>query len=318
AAERPGGAARRGPDVLVSQFQNLSRITVEQSVALAVALAQSGLDNYAEKIRQSQLSLHAEAAPPRLTLQSLVLSGRASALPEVIAQFRDKLQGPTLGISPDRILFRSEYAKSATAIGAWRGMHRYLTGKERVGRPAELNGKCEMDIEVQNLFFFLPTSYRLGTGENRMGDWIFTRHSEFRQHGPKPLGLIRSKGFVTPGREEQIYRDDGDNNGVMVGRFVMRELANLKLRGDLRDRTPADEVPAWQVRYEITHQRRLSALVLRASRPPADPGLLPIYDIRDNDEHHYTVMTVEPGTLGRLQSAQGQQCPFDIISAAEG
>ncbi len=312
AAAGPPGAApvaeanptpARGPEFSVEHFQNLARIAVERSVRLATAMARSALESYGEKVKTS------------LSLQSLVLSGRASALPEVTKQFREKLQGPTLGVSPDRILFRTEYAKSATAIGAWRGLHRWLSGKEYVGKPQALNGKCELDIQVQNLFYFLPASYRIGTAANELGESIFTRYSEFRQHGTQPLGIIRDpRGFITPDREVSIYRDDGDGDGVLCGRLVKGTLPERLGNRVIDGRDPRDEVKTWQVRYEINHQRKLYALLIRPSTPPgkdANPVAVPIYDVSDKDENPYTVVNVEKRTLEALAKAQGV-CPFHV------
>ena len=68
---------------------------VERSVSLATSMSLAALQNYAKKLGGSR----------QLSLQSVVLSGRACALPTVQEQLRRKLRDLNVSIENPRQLF---------------------------------------------------------------------------------------------------------------------------------------------------------------------------------------------------------------------
>jgi len=310
----------RIPDFSLQDFHQLAQSATEHSVKLATGMAASALENYGLKLGDEF----------DLTLQSVVLSGRACALPEVQKQLRRQLRQPRLGGGKAKIWFRNEYAKSATAIGACRAQRRIANARPHLGAPQRLEGKCEMDIRIENLFFYLPASYHLGTAGNELGLTVFERHAEFKQFGPTPLGVIRSGGsdkvgdhaaarFVQPSREMLIFRNDGDGNGVLQGGLVVQ---NLVADRSLPNRRLGAECATWGVRFEINHRRQLSALLIRPSAVAGVAGSLesidPIYDVGSSSADPLTVVDLDKVKRAGLLSAAKQHCPVHIYAKPPG
>jgi hypothetical protein len=318
--------ASRLPDVLktavpflkVSDFVELAQAAVEPSITLATGMARSALENFGNRPKVGA----------KLSLQSVVLSGRACNLPQVRERLKRELRQPTLGDGKAQILFRRDYAKSATAIGACRAQRRIANARDYAGPPDALEGKCEMDLRIENLFFYLPAAFQLGTASNDLGAYIFERHTEFTQFGRTPLGLIRSCGtapvhasgglswsslFTRPQRETMVYRNDGDGRGVLWGRLALQDLVANKVIGE---RHLPEEMATWRVRFEITHRQQLFALMLRPTTSARGEELAPIFDIGvPADDPQMIVELDRTKVLPLLGDKAATECPLHIYSA---
>jgi len=293
------------PQIRLADFKYLAKASVENSIKLAMDMAVDafkGLDGTIQGL------------DPRL--QSIVLSGRACALPAVRESIEDKLHksGYDPTNSPE-ILFRGEYAKTATAIGACRAQRRYVRAprapEDGHRPPEELNGQCLMDLQMDNLFFYLPASYLTGSAHQELSITKFARHSPFRQAGRKVRGIIRSGPFLTPSREEAIYRDDGDRNGILQGRLVVDDIYEGR-RNKNSSRDDGSQLN-WGVRYEINHHRELSALLVRTKGAVHLSQLRPIYDVGTAAGEPDLVRQLEGKSLATLTKAGGQAFPFNIV-----
>jgi hypothetical protein len=289
------------PPFRIADFEQLATIAVERSVKLATSMAASALQNFGKRQGDGIARL----------LQSVVLSGRACKLPAVEEQLRLPLQQVSLGAGKAKVLFREEYAKSATAIGACRAQRRIASARPHVGPPARLEGKCEMDIRIDNLFFYLPASYHTGTASNQLGVQVFERHTEYRQFGSAPRGVIRSGGFEQPARETLIFRDDGDGAGVLQGRLVVQDLIADRT---LSNRILANECATWRVRFEINHHKQLAALLIRPG-PGANSTaetVDPIYDVGEAASDPRIIVDLNDQRLIALLAGAHTRCPVHI------
>lgn len=259
------------PSISMIEFCKMAEASIEPSINMAINLAKAAVQSFRGSPGPSGVS------SPQIC-QSVVLSGRACALPVLKNRLIKKLRDLNPSGKVPQILFRSEYAKTATAIGACRAQHRIASAFRRTGRPKQLEGKCEMDLKIQNLFFYLPCSYQLNDANNNFERVVFERHSQFVVQGRADKAIIRSlpagrdakldtaEVFEEMQSEIRVYRNDGDQKKVKLSGLLPVE--DLIKRADLEESETGRirlESLGWRVRYEIDYLHHLTGLFIRPS-----------------------------------------------------
>lgn len=163
------------------------------------------------------------------SLDWLILSGKSWNLRISNDVLRRALQGCTqFAYNPDRITFDADYAKLATSIGAcYAEAMRSLSPHEDKSRHQLEAGISLLEPVVKNLFWFLPSSFRLPTGEKELK--IFATGQKLYQLDAEPAGKVRSSVYGAMDQITVVRKDyeeakpipwmsiEGDKLAVEIG-----------------------------------------------------------------------------------------------------
>ncbi|MFM9960724.1 MAG: hypothetical protein ACKV2Q_05810 [Planctomycetaceae bacterium] len=291
------------PEFRTEDFSTLARSVVEQATQLAYALTNESLN------RLNRRDTSKTGENPGYTLDSIVLSGRSSQLPI----FRESLEacvrrGAPFGSNRTEILYHNKYAKLATAIGAVRGQRLVSLAPTEPNTEEITAGLCFRDLDIKNLFFFLPSSFKFGTQEGPVGKTIFEMHEQFRHHDFTPIGRLRTGWDVTSSDETLIYRMDGEDQlstARLWGQMILKEIAATVgvTFDELKD--------GLQVRFEITHELDLYAMLRRSG---AEHRRM-VYASRDASTPPECHVKVPENVWKKLvgNNADAEKLPFQIF-----
>lgn len=274
------GPGRDGPWVSASEFEQAARLVVERIVRLAVEMADTSLRSYEEKADREK-NRPQRGRADELKLHSVVLSGRAAALPLVRKVLEEKLRDkPRLVPALSDISFESRYAKWATAAGAILAQNIVNRAASRPAPERFRSGHCELDLRIDRLFFYLPATFTNADQSGQADRVYFRMHEEFRRMGFDRVGRIRSAP-ENPMRDCYVYRHDSRDSGEagqLCGRLDLPgHAAQLGMSVEAFTRN-------LQVRFEINHELELSALLVReggkGGAAPANGTFPAIYSTR--------------------------------------
>jgi hypothetical protein len=286
----------------IDTFSALAGTVIEQISKLAVALTSEAI----RRINSSKTD-HTRCEDA-FAVDSIVLSGRSCQLPLFREQIEAAVQsGPPFSRNRTEVLYHEKYAKLATAIGALRGQRLVSLALTEPTSEELASGQSSRDLDIRNLFFFLPSSFKLGTQNGGFGQTLFEMHEQFRHHDFTNIGCLRTDWKVAPNDETLIYRTEGENlnaSGRLWGQLLLKDLAD-PLRLDiakLRD--------GMQIRYEVTHELDLFALLWRRQSPDAQL----LYSARDASTPPGLLFVVPANTWKHLlrNELQTKTLPFPI------
>lgn len=155
----------------------------------------------------------------------------------------------------ERITFVPEYAKLATSIGAAfieRAQQLLLSPEAAIN--ILLKGINQVDINVKNLFYFLPCSF-VREIDGAAGDPIFEAGAVMKQLDAERIGKVRNpwEGIQLTNIVRRV--DYGDQPSIYWGRYdantLMRKL-NMS-RHEVREK--------YEIRYEVNHELTFKVFV---------------------------------------------------------
>lgn len=247
------------PVFSLETFSNLAGMVIAEITTLANKLTLEAI----RRINGDQSNAAAKVGA--FKVDSIVLSGRSCQLPLFREQIESAVQhGLQFSRNRTEVLYHEKYAKLATAIGALRGQRLVSLALTSPTSDELASGQSSRDLDIRNLFFFLPSTFQLGTQDGAFGTKLFEMHQQFRHHDFTSIGRLRTPWKGAPNNETLIYRTEGENqnaSGRLWGQLVLVELAArigidvAKLRDGL------------QIRYEVTHELDLYALLRRQQTP---------------------------------------------------
>ncbi|MCL1471220.1 molecular chaperone [Argonema antarcticum] len=178
------------------QFENAASPVIEDAVRIAKELIKSRLDS--QKETQEKVDW-------------LILSGQTCKLYLVEEQIKQEFGKYDYFVwNPERVTFVPEYSKMATSAGACYAekLRQYGFDLEAAKEMLRLGGN-QLDIDVKNLFYFLPCSFKLKTqGEKDL--LIFQNGQQLYQLSDRDsIAKIRSNWRGVP-LTITIYREDFD------------------------------------------------------------------------------------------------------------
>ncbi|MFB2917862.1 molecular chaperone [Aerosakkonema funiforme] len=149
---------------------------INNDEALRVTLHQQQFERIVTPVIQEAISIAKELFENRLSnsdlvnpntpkIDWLILSGQTSNLPQVQQEIYSTFsQSQYFVWNPERIAFVPEFAKLATSIGACLAekIRRYGFTSSN-SKDMLIKGANQLDIEIKNLFYFLPCSFILRT-----------------------------------------------------------------------------------------------------------------------------------------------------------
>ncbi|WP_146251017.1 hypothetical protein [Nocardia tenerifensis] len=176
------------------------------------------------------LVLDAFKSEPAEKLDRIILTGKTSALTQVrhalSADFgRGDDSGAHINWDSSGVTVEHEYAKSATAIGAcWaESIRQYGVDLDNAHRRLR-EGKTVLAVEVENLFYNLPCSFRIKEQEGAAVR--LTSRTELVQLDADPIGKARGEGewdALTPA--VSVYRVISGGHDALWGNFRFEEYA---------------------------------------------------------------------------------------------
>lgn len=222
-------------------FETLAKSVLEDSVTQAVNLAK-------EALAKRQNSLPGLGKDQKLSVDNIVLSGRACQMPFVEELLREKIRkNEQLASERTEILFETEFAKVATASGACLGkriLRAATVGDRKNEIPRLKAGLCDQDLNIKNLFFYLPSTFK-----KKDGDVMFQMQDEFKQFGFENTGRIRTSAFDLARETTDIMRQDCG----FWGQLNVTEIADM---------AKCSIEHGIYVQYEIDHNLEVQALLL--------------------------------------------------------
>lgn len=292
------------PEFRTEDFVSLASPVVEQATQLAYALTTESLNRLNRTVAEET------GQAPGLTVDSIVLSGRSSQLP----MFRESLEtfvrrGAPFGSNRTEILYHNRYAKLATATGAVRGQRLMSLAPMEPNTEELAAGQCSRNLDIRNLFFFLPSSFKLGTQEGQLGKTIFEMHEQFRHHDFTPIGRLRTEWGTTTAAETLIYRTEGEDQsatGRLWGQMLLKELA------DTVGLSIDELLDSLQVRFEITHELDLYAMLRRSGTENRQL----VYSSRDASTPPECIVKVPDNVWKKLMgnNAGGETLSFPVFA----
>lgn len=229
------------------------------SIKAAVDLAKESLKNPSDDV----------GAP--LHIDSIVLSGRACQLP-LIREELEKIIRTDEEFASDRteILFVPDFAKVATAVGACFGkriLQSAVQGNVTTNVPRLHAGLCIRNLNIDNLFFFLPSDFTL-SWENQT-QVIFQMQMPFKAFDLTNIGRIRTDDFMVM-LGTMIIRRGSSVGNVFWGQLVLEALP-------VTDKELKENLKNTRVQFEIDHDLTLSALLLHPKPDEDNTSLEPYY-----------------------------------------
>ena len=196
-----------------------------------------------------------------LRIDSIVLSGRACQLPLIREKLENSIHADA-EFASDRteILFVSDFAKVATAGGACLGkkiLQGAVRGKATNEIPRLHAGLCERNLNIDNLFFFLPSDFTMPVAEG--SEEIFRMQTPFKPFDLTNVGKIRTNDFLQIRDVMRIHRGSSAES-VYWGKL---DRETLSVRKDLEE-----DLKNGRVKFEIDHDLALSALILYPKKNP--------------------------------------------------
>jgi hypothetical protein len=244
-----------------------------------------------------------------LAVDSIVLSGRSSQL----SLCRDAIeslvrQKPQFNANQTEVLYQEQYAKLATAIGALRGQRLVSLAYTDASSKELASGQCSRDLDIRNLFFFLPFFFKLGDQNGTTTQTLFEMHEQFRHLDFSSAGCLRSEWHNVPKKEVLIYRVDGEDQGDskrLWAQLLLTELANTIHVSTAELRQGLD------IRYEVTHELDMYALLRRHQ----DRSTEPQFFVADDTVPGGLVFQVPGETWKSLlkDTHETGKLPFDIF-----
>ena len=186
------------------QFENAVSPVVEDAVRIAKGLVESRLGSQSEN-------------HPKEKVDWLILSGQTCKIYLVEEQVKQEFSKNDYFVwNPERVTFVPEFSKMATSVGACYAekLRQYGFDLEAAKDMLRL-GVNQLDIDVKNLFYFLPCSFKLKTQGER-DRLIFRNGRELRQLSDRDsIAKTRSDWEGVP-LTITIYRQDFDGANPML------------------------------------------------------------------------------------------------------
>jgi hypothetical protein len=133
-----------------------------------------------------------------------------------------------------------------------------------------------MHIDVKNLFFYLPCSFKLKDQQENLTDEIFSLMQPFQQLDDAALGKIRTEGWRSLQLNTQVSRIDyvGDK-GNLWGDY---DLSILAKKLNWPDETLQKSL---QARFEIDHNLQIKLMLCHKDPTYTFTGREPVLSERD-------------------------------------
>ncbi|MBD2183944.1 acetate and sugar kinases/Hsc70/actin family protein [Aerosakkonema funiforme] len=204
------------------QFENAVSPVVEDAVRIAKGLVESRLGYQSENHRQEKVDW-------------LILSGQTCKIYLVEELVKQEFSKYDYFVwNPERVTFVPEFSKMATSVGACYAEKLRQYGFDLEAAKGMLRlGVNQLDIDVKNLFYFLPCSFTLKTQGER-DRLIFRNGRELRQLSDRDsIAKTRSDWEGVP-LTITIYRQDFDGANPMLwgGYNINRLVRQLGMEED--------------------------------------------------------------------------------------
>ena len=195
------------PDSLVVRLsqENFDRIVtpvIEEAIKLAEALVRN---------RFGEENIQKENTPE---LDWLILSGQTCHLPQVKEQIYQTFKTSNyFSCNPEKITFVPDFSKSATSIGACyteKLLQLGFTGKNKASAIKEQlrNGVNQIEIQVENLFYYLPCSFKLATQAATEYKILFKTGKELSLLSPGESLAKARTDWIDAQLTTGVYRED--------------------------------------------------------------------------------------------------------------
>ncbi len=250
------------------QFNRAIMPVIQEAIGLAKGLV------------MSELGEQAVANPlTQNRVDWLILSGKTCALPQVEREIYQEFSRCDYFVwNPERITFVPQYTKLATSAGACYA-ERLLQLKFNLEESKVLlrKGASQLFIDVKNLFYFLPCSFKLlaQSGQLPLFDAGQRLHQlDFEQEG-EPLAKVRSRWLEGVQLTSIIFRQDYQGGELMQwGSFNSNRLAK---EIGMSPREVQDKI---RVQFEIDHKLRFKLLLCQGKAHRWLGSSLPTLDIK--------------------------------------
>ncbi len=132
------------------QFDRIVKSVIDEAIDIGKGLMETRLNetNFSDKDK---------------TVDWLILSGKTCNFPQVLDQIYQKFSASKHFIwNPERITFMPEFTKLATSVGACYAekLRQFIYTPEQAKESLK-KGQYQLDINVENLFYYLPCSFEL-------------------------------------------------------------------------------------------------------------------------------------------------------------
>lgn len=197
------------PDSLVVRLsqENFDRIVtpvIEEAIKIAEALVSNrfGEENIPEEKKNT----------PKLDW--LILSGQTCHLPQVKEQIYQKFKTSNyFSCNPEKITFVPDFSKSATSIGACyteKLLQLGFTGKNKASAIKDelRKGVNQIEIKVDNLFYYLPSSFKLSTQASEQYKFLFNTGRELSLLSPGESLAKARTDWIEAQLTTGVYRED--------------------------------------------------------------------------------------------------------------
>ncbi|NES82518.1 MAG: molecular chaperone, partial [Moorea sp. SIO2B7] len=237
------------------QFEQAATPVITEAIGIAKGLVLSELGN------QTQTP-----SAEKKRVDWLILSGKTCNLYLVEREIYQEFSGYDYFLwNPERITFVPQYTKIATSAGACYAERLLQYGFNLEAAKESLRlGSNQLDIDVKNLFYFLPCSFKLKTQDSSVLLPIFKAGQQLYQLDVEPqeesVAKVRSDWRSGVQLFTTIYRQDfegmtpqlwGNYNGNKLASQLNMESSEVK-----------DKI---RVRFEIDHKLRFSLLLCQGN-----------------------------------------------------
>ena len=246
------------------QFEKAAKTVIEEAIGIAKGLVET---EFARKDTTTQERV-----------DWLILSGKTCNLNLVEEEIYQAFSRYDYFVwNRERITFVPEYTKLATSAGACYAerLLQYGFNLEESKRLLRAGGN-QLDIDVKNLFYFLPCSFKLKTAATELLT-IFKAGQPLYQldfDSEKPMAKVRSDWRKGVQLMSTLYRQDYDNGALMLwGNFNSNKLArDLGMTEvEFRDRI--------QVKFEVDHKLQFRLLLCQGNPHRSIDLNLPSLDV---------------------------------------
>ncbi len=229
------------------QFERAVIPVIREAIGIAKGLVSSQLENNKE------------------TVGWLILSGKTCNIYLVRDEIRKEFSSYEYFVwNPERVTFVPEFTKLATSAGACYAekMLQYGFNLEESKRFLR-EGANQLDIDVKNLFYFLPCSFKLKTQSSELLLPIFKAGQQLYQldvASSEPLAKVRSGWREGVQLMSTVYRQDYENGDFMFwGNFNGNKLAQQLGMTEYEFRNQI------KVQFEIDHKLQFRLLLCKGN-----------------------------------------------------
>ncbi|NER38776.1 MAG: molecular chaperone [Oscillatoria sp. SIO1A7] len=272
------------PNVTISreQFERIVTPVIKEAIGIASGLMASRLPKVAPNSANNNGQNQTKSDPKnseakRQPIDWLILSGKTCNFPQVQRELYEEFSKPDSKFvwNPERITFVLEYTKLATSAGAcYAEKLRRLIFDPKESKTLLRKGANQLQIDVKNLFYFLPCSFTLaGIGETQT---IFEAGQELYQLQPEDkVAKVRSDWKGTQ-LTVAIYRKDFEGMTPQLwGSYDGQDLAK---RLNLKDEEFREQI---KVQFEIDHKLRFKLMFCQQGKPHyLIPAKVPSLDLK--------------------------------------